>query len=110
MALDLARTSYTQDDCKKAYSQGNIMNAVLLTPRQKQVLEFVRTEITTKHIPPTRKEIATHFGFLSANAAEEHLRALARHGVITLLPGTSRGIRLIGAVEVPSHVDPIPQN
>lgn len=86
------------------------MNAVFLTTRQKQILDFVRSEIHTKQLPPTRKEIATHFGFLSANAAEEHLKALARHGVIQLIPGTSRGIRLIGAVEVPSHVDPIPQS
>ena len=85
------------------------MNAAILTPRQKQVLEFVRTEITTKALPPTRAEIARHFGFLSSNAAEEHLKALARHGVITLLPGTSRGIRLVGVTEVPNHVDPIPQ-
>lgn len=84
------------------------MNAMLLTNRQKQILEFVRTEITTKHLPPTRKEIATHFGFRSANAAEEHLKALAKHGAIVLLPGTSRGISL-SITEVP-HVDPSPQS
>lgn len=71
------------------------MNAVLLTSRQQQILDFVRSEITTKQLPPTRKEIAVHFGFLSANAAEEHLKALAKRGVLILIPGTSRGIRLV---------------
>ncbi len=65
-----------------------------LTPRQQAVLTFVTSEIQKKGLPPTRKEVAVHFGFRSANAAEEHLRALAKHGVILLLPNISRGIRL----------------
>lgn len=65
-----------------------------LTPRQQQVLDLVRESIEHSGMPPTRAEIATALGFRSANAAEEHLRALARKGVIELLPGASRGIRL----------------
>jgi repressor LexA len=65
-----------------------------LTARQQQVLELVRESIRNSGMPPTRAEIATALGFRSANAAEEHLRALARKGAIELVPGTSRGIRL----------------
>jgi repressor LexA len=65
-----------------------------LTARQRQVLDLVREIIEESGMPPTRAEIATALGFRSANAAEEHLRALARKGVIELVPGASRGIRL----------------
>ncbi len=65
-----------------------------LTARQRQVLDLVRENIEESGMPPTRAEIATALGFRSANAAEEHLRALARKGAIELLPGASRGIRL----------------
>jgi repressor LexA len=65
-----------------------------LTARQRQVLDLVREFIDDAGMPPTRAEIATALGFRSANAAEEHLRALARKGVIELVPGASRGIRL----------------
>ncbi|MEY2890773.1 MAG: hypothetical protein RJA98_681 [Pseudomonadota bacterium] len=65
-----------------------------LTERQQQVLELVRLAIARTGAPPTRAEIATQLGFRSANAAEEHLQALARKGVIELVGGTSRGIRL----------------
>jgi repressor LexA len=65
-----------------------------LTPRQQQVLELVRDFIEERGMPPTRAEIARALGFRSANAAEEHLRALERKGVLNLYPGTSRGIRL----------------
>ena len=66
-----------------------------LTPRQRQILELIRTHSEETGSPPTRAEIAAAFGFRSANAAEEHLRALARKGAIELLKGTSRGIRLL---------------
>ncbi|MCP4283770.1 MAG: transcriptional repressor LexA [Gammaproteobacteria bacterium] len=66
-----------------------------LTSRQHQVLNLIRTHIDETGFPPTRAEIAAAFGFRSANAAEEHLRALARKGTIELLKGTSRGIRLL---------------
>ncbi len=65
-----------------------------LTPRQSEVLTFIRDFIEDTGMPPTRAEIATKLGFRSANASEEHLRALQRKGSIELLPGTSRGIRL----------------
>jgi len=65
-----------------------------LTPRQKQILEMIQTFIVETGMPPTRAEIAAELGFKSANAAEEHLRALQRKGVLDLVPGTSRGIQL----------------
>ena len=65
-----------------------------LTARQQQVLDLVQSAIARTGAPPTRAEIAAELGFRSANAAEEHLQALARKGVIELVGGTSRGIRL----------------
>ena len=65
-----------------------------LTPRQEEVLQLVKTTMSETGMPPTRAEIARQLGFKSANAAEEHLKALARKGVIEILPGTSRGIKL----------------
>ena len=65
-----------------------------LTPRQAEILELIRRHLAETGFPPTRAEIARRLGFRSANAAEEHLRALARKGAIELRPGTSRGIRL----------------
>lgn len=65
-----------------------------LTARQQQILELIQNAIARSGAPPTRAEIAAELGFRSANAAEEHLQALARKGVIELVSGTSRGIRL----------------
>ncbi len=65
-----------------------------LTPRQSEILLFLQEFIEETGMPPTRAEIARSLGFRSVNAAEEHLRALQRKGVIELIPGTSRGIRL----------------
>src|SRR5499433_3549535 len=65
-----------------------------LTPRQTQILRLVQRFISETGMPPTRAEIARELGFRSANAAEEHLRALQRKGVIALIPGASRGIQL----------------
>jgi len=65
-----------------------------LTPRQSQILTFLQDFIDESGMPPTRAEIARELGFKSANAAEEHLRALQRKGVIELIPGASRGIQL----------------
>ena len=67
---------------------------VRLTARQQQIFELIQRAIASTGAPPTRAEIATELGFKSANAAEEHLQALARKGVIELVSGTSRGIRL----------------
>ncbi|MBB5216972.1 transcriptional repressor LexA [Parapusillimonas granuli] len=71
--------------------------SVKLTARQQQILELIRSEISRTGFPPTRAEIARALGFKSANAAEDHLRALARKGTIELTAGASRGIRLLGA-------------
>ena len=65
-----------------------------LTPRQSQILEMIQEYIAETGMPPTRAEIAQELGFKSANAAEEHLRALQKKGVLELLPGASRGIQL----------------
>ena len=65
-----------------------------LTARQEQILNLIREAIENTGFPPTRAEIANELGFKSANAAEEHLQALARKGAIEISPGTSRGIRL----------------
>ena len=67
---------------------------IKLTARQEQILNLIRDAIDNTGFPPTRAEIANELGFRSANAAEEHLQALARKGAIDLTPGTSRGIRL----------------
>jgi repressor LexA len=65
-----------------------------LTARQQQVLDLIRRHIDDTGYPPTRADIARELGFRSANAAEEHLKALARKGAIEIIPGASRGIRL----------------
>ncbi len=65
-----------------------------LTPRQSEILEFIRDAVKRTGMPPTRAEIATMFGFRSPNAAEEHLRALAKKGAIEISSGTARGIHL----------------
>lgn len=65
-----------------------------LTPRQRQILKLIQECVAENGMPPTRAEIAEKFGFKSANAAEEHLRALQRKGAIDLIPGASRGIQL----------------
>jgi repressor LexA len=70
-----------------------------LTPRQRQILDLIRRRIRETGYPPTRAEIAEAFGFRSVNAAVDHLKALARHGVIELQQGASRGIRLLEAAD-----------
>jgi repressor LexA len=65
-----------------------------LTIRQAEILELIRIHIEDSGYPPTRAEICQHFGFKSPNAAEQHLRALARKGAIEIASGASRGIRL----------------
>ncbi len=66
-----------------------------LTKRQTEVLQLIQDQMSSTGAPPTRAEIANSMGFKSANAAEDHLRALDRKGYIQLVPGTSRGIRLL---------------
>ena len=72
-----------------------------LTARQQQVLEVIRQYVADTGYPPTRADIAHELGFKSANAAEEHLRALARKGAIEMIAGTSRGIRLTESTGLP---------
>lgn len=72
-----------------------------LTRRQEEIFNLIREWIETTGLPPTRAEIAQHFGFSSPNAAEAHLKVLARKGVLELLPGASRGIRLPGGGGLP---------
>ena len=86
-----------------------------LTARQQQILDLIQSAIARTGAPPTRAEIATELGFKSANAAEEHLQALARKGVIDLVSGTSRGIRLrsdamrsINALRNKQYSQPLP--
>ena len=67
-----------------------------LTARQQQIFDFIREFMDAEGFPPTRAEIARGLGFRSVNAAEDHLRALVRKGALSILPGTSRGIRLRG--------------
>ena len=74
---------------------------IKLTPRQTEVLEFIKSYIEENNYPPTRADIAQELGFKSANASEEHLKALARKGAIEIIPGTSRGIRLPTSEGIP---------
>ena len=77
------------------------MLKVKLTSRQQEILDFIKISIETQGAPPTRVEISTAFGFASPNAAEEHLKALAKKGVITLEAGAARGIRLTEQLGLP---------
>ena len=73
-----------------------------LTARQQQVLDVIRQYVAETGYPPTRADIARELGFKSANAAEEHLRALARKGAIEMIAGASRGIRLTESSGLPN--------
>ncbi|HZV55383.1 MAG TPA: transcriptional repressor LexA [Rhodocyclaceae bacterium] len=72
-----------------------------LTPRQQEILDFIRNSLEVLGAPPTRTEICSAFGFASPNAAEDHLRALAKKGAIVLEPGSARGIRLVEQLGLP---------
>ncbi|MFC5303060.1 transcriptional repressor LexA [Azospira restricta] len=72
-----------------------------LTPRQQEILDFIRNTVEVLGAPPTRAEISSAFGFASPNAAEEHLKALAKKGSIVLEPGAARGIRLVEQLGLP---------
>ena len=77
------------------------MVSSVLTARQQQILQLIRDAVSERGSPPTRAEIAQAFGFRSPNAAESHLRALARKGVISLDEGRARGIRLTESPGIP---------
>lgn len=79
-----------------------------LTDRQQEIFDFVKNHISTTGMPPTRVEIAREIGFKSPNAAEEHLKALARKGYIEMLSGTSRGIRILVNDEEAINEDSLP--
>lgn len=97
------------------------MNSIELKPltnRQQEIFDFILQCMATNGAPPTRVEIANHFGFKSPNAAEDHLKALDKKGHIELRSGTSRGIfiteearlgsqldSLTGVNQLPGHVD-----
>ena len=68
--------------------------AAHLTPRQQQILAWIRGHIEATGMPPTRAEIAKGLGFSTASSAEDHLQALAKKGALELTPGASRGLRL----------------
>jgi repressor LexA len=72
-----------------------------LTPRQQEILDFIRNHMEVFTVPPTRAEISSAFGFASPNAAEDHLKALARKGVINMEAGSARGIRLVEQLGLP---------
>ena len=72
-----------------------------LTARQQEILDFIKNNLEMLGAPPTRAEIATAFGFASPNAAEDHLKALAKKGLIVLEPGSARGIRLVEQLGLP---------
>lgn len=72
-----------------------------LTRRQAEILALIRSAIVARGLPPTRAELAKALGLASANGAEEHLKALARKGAITLTRGAARGIRLVGGAGLP---------
>ena len=72
-----------------------------LTARQAEILKLIEEYTEKAGYPPTRSEICQAMGFRSPNAAEEHLKALARKGVIEMIPGASRGIRLTQEPGVP---------
>jgi repressor LexA len=65
-----------------------------VTPRQRQVLEWIRSFMEANRMPPTRAEIASGLGFSTPSSAEDHLQALVKKGVLEIIPGASRGIRL----------------
>ncbi len=66
-----------------------------LTSQQIKVFDVIKNHLTINGYPPTRAEIAKTLNFKSVNAAESHIKALVKKGVIEKVPGSSRGIRLV---------------
>jgi repressor LexA len=66
-----------------------------MTSIQADVYQFIRQQIDCEHCPPTVREVATRFGWKSANSAEDHIQALIRKGLLTRIPNMSRGIRVV---------------
>ena len=78
-----------------------------LTKRQQEIFDFILERVTTNGAPPTRVEIAKHFGFKSPNAAEDHLKALDKKGHIQLISGTSRGIFITELARLNTQLDKV---
>jgi repressor LexA len=74
-----------------------------LTPRQRQILDWIRSHLEATGMPPTRAEIAAGLGFSTPSSAEDHLQALARKGAIEMIPGASRGLRLKDIPGIPTQ-------
>ena len=87
---------YSVTVCRLKQPLGHNLAMKALTPRQQEILDLIRRHIDQTGFPPTRMDICNALGFKSPNAAEEHLRALERKGMVELSSGTSRGIRLLG--------------
>jgi repressor LexA len=85
---------------RKGAAQSHAL-APTLTPRQQQILDWIRGYLETTGMPPTRAEIANGLGFSTPSSAEDHLQALARKGAIEMLPGASRGLRLKDTPGIP---------
>jgi repressor LexA len=81
--------------------QASVSQTSRLTARQQQILDWIRSFIDARDMPPTRAEIAAGLGFSAASSAEDHLQALAKKGVLELVPGASRGVRLKDIPGVP---------
>lgn len=84
--------------------QTQVDSTKALTPRQEEILRMIESHLEQSGFPPTRAEICTAMGFSSPNAAETHLRALERKGVIEMTSGASRGIRLTQSQAAPSSL------
>ena len=83
--------------------QNEIPHARRLTSRQRQILDWIRSFIETRRMPPTRAEIAAGLGFSSPSSAEDHLQALAKKGALEIVPGAARGLRLKDIPGVPAQ-------
>lgn len=79
-----------------------------LTARQQAIYDYLVEHIDRHGWPPTRAQIVRHFKFASPNAAQCHLKALERQGVIELLQGTARGIRVVSASQKPHVAKSLP--
>jgi len=77
----------------------NIANKIrtnlILTQRQKEILEFIISHIEQYGYPPSIPEIQKKFSFKSPNAVVDHLEALEKKGYITRRPHKSRGIEVL---------------
>lgn len=71
-----------------------------LTEKQQQTLDFIRGYIRANGMAPTMQEIAEGMGWRSPNAAQVHVDALKRKGLVTIRRGVSRGLSLVGGIGI----------